>query len=159
MLLITEEERAECVEADDEAKLLKKKKTRVLGNMRFIGELFLRRALSPNVLNDVVHALVFSSKGDAFPDEHFIECLTELLTTIGKQQTRAAAAANAAAAAAPNAAEAILAAASAAAASAAAAAAAASAGVLARETACIFISLCFCLSSFAYVHACSPCIN
>ena len=155
MLLITEEERAECVEADDEAKLLKKKKTRVLGNMRFIGELFLRRALSPNVLNDVVHALVFSSKGDAFPDEHFIECLTELLTTIGKQQTRAAAAANAA----PNAAEAIPAAASPAAASAAAAAAAASAGVLARETACIFISLCFCLSSFAYVHACSPCIN
>ncbi|CDJ41260.1 hypothetical protein ETH_00011725 [Eimeria tenella] len=83
VLLITEEERAECQDADDEAKLLKKKKTRVLGNMRFIGELFLRRALSPNVLNDVVHALVFSSKGDAFPDEHFIECLTELLTTIG----------------------------------------------------------------------------
>lgn len=86
VLLITEEERAECQDADDEAKLLKKKKTRVLGNMRFIGELFLRRALSPNVLNDVVHALVFSSKGDAFPDEHFIECLTELLTTIGKQE-------------------------------------------------------------------------
>ncbi|CDJ49129.1 MIF4G domain-containing protein, related [Eimeria brunetti] len=83
VLLITEEERAECVEADDEAKLLKKKKNRVLGNMRFIGELFLRRALSPNVLNDVVHALVFSSKEDQFPDEHFIECLTELLTTDG----------------------------------------------------------------------------
>ncbi|OEH77984.1 hypothetical protein cyc_00418 [Cyclospora cayetanensis] len=83
VLVITEEERAECVDTDDEAKLLKKKKTRVLGNMRFIGELFLRRALSPKVLNDVVHSLVFSSKGDSFPDEHFIECLTELLTTIG----------------------------------------------------------------------------
>ena len=84
VLLITEAERSELQDQDDEIKLLKKKKTRVLGNMRFIGELFLRRALGSKVLNDVVQSLVFSSKADSFPDEHFIECLTELLTTIGK---------------------------------------------------------------------------
>ncbi|KAL8272381.1 hypothetical protein Esti_003671 [Eimeria stiedai] len=82
-LSMTPEEQAECQDRDDEVKLLLKKKTRVLGNMRFIGQLFLRRGLSPKVLNDVVHSLVFGNKAETFPDEHFIECLTELLTTIG----------------------------------------------------------------------------
>ncbi|PFH32584.1 MIF4G domain-containing protein [Besnoitia besnoiti] len=84
-LEVTEEERAQCHSEDDVQKLLKKKKNRVLGNMRFIGELYLRKCIAPSVLKAVVTSLVFGDSGDpnVYPDEHFIECLTELLTTIG----------------------------------------------------------------------------
>ncbi|CBZ50452.1 hypothetical protein NCLIV_009210 [Neospora caninum Liverpool] len=84
-LEVTEEERALCHSEEDVQKLSKKKKNRVLGNMRFIGELYLRKCIAPSVLKAVVTSLVFGDSGDPdfYPDEHFIECFTELLTTIG----------------------------------------------------------------------------
>ncbi|KFH15118.1 MIF4G domain-containing protein [Toxoplasma gondii MAS] len=84
-LEVTEEERAQCHSEEEVQKLTKKKKDRVLGNMRFIGELYLRKCIAPSVLKAVVTSLVFGDSGDpdVYPDEHFVECLTELLITIG----------------------------------------------------------------------------
>lgn len=58
-------------------------------DMRFIGELYLRKCIAPSVLKAVVTSLVFGDAGDPnhYPDEHFIECFTELLTTIGQPPT------------------------------------------------------------------------
>lgn len=57
-----------------------KYKERVLGNMKFIGQLFSRRLLSNKVIREVVISLIFK---DDLPLEHHIECSCMLLRNIG----------------------------------------------------------------------------
>ncbi|EKX72086.1 eukaryotic translation initiation factor family member protein [Theileria equi strain WA] len=52
----------------------------VLGNIRFMGELFLRKILSIAILKRIFSTLLCK---DQVPSEHLMECFTELLTTIG----------------------------------------------------------------------------
>ena len=57
-----------------------KKKERILGNMKFIAQLFLMRMISSRVVRGVVEQLLF--RVDA-PEEHYIECVSILLHNIG----------------------------------------------------------------------------
>merc|ERR1719436_852342 len=61
----------------------KKRKARILANMKFIGHLFLRQLLSAKVVGSVMQELTLCDKGDSLPKEHVIECATELLLSIG----------------------------------------------------------------------------
>jgi len=58
-----------------------KKKEKVLANMKFIGNLFLRQLLAVKVIGQVVHDLIGIK--DAPIEEHMIECVCELLQAIG----------------------------------------------------------------------------
>jgi hypothetical protein len=55
-------------------------KDRILGNMKLIGQLFLRKLLSQRIVRAVVLELIFK---EASPEEHYIECLCVLLKNIG----------------------------------------------------------------------------
>lgn len=57
-----------------------KKKERILGNMKFIAQLFLMRILSSRVVRSVVEQLLFRTDE---PEEHYIECVSILLHNIG----------------------------------------------------------------------------
>ncbi|CEM30102.1 unnamed protein product [Vitrella brassicaformis CCMP3155] len=67
---------------DDQDIKLKKLKDRILGNIKFIGELFLRRLLPTKVVKEVVTSLI-GEDASYSPEELFIECLCTLVTTIG----------------------------------------------------------------------------
>eukprot|EP00397_Hematodinium_sp_SG-2012_P003042 GEMP01003050.1.p1 GENE.GEMP01003050.1~~GEMP01003050.1.p1 ORF type:complete len:905 (+),score=126.71 GEMP01003050.1:258-2717(+) len=55
-----------------------------LANMKFIGNLFLRQLLSVKVINQIVHDLLgIKNTGNHHPEEHMIECVCELLKSIG----------------------------------------------------------------------------
>merc|ERR1711957_624923 len=59
-------------------------KARFLANMRFIGNLFLRQLLTAKITASIVQDLTgCNSEADAVPEEHVIECICELLTSIG----------------------------------------------------------------------------
>jgi len=60
---------------------MKKRKGKVLANMKFIGNLFLRQLLAAKVIGQVVHDLI--GLRDGLPEEHMIECVCELLQAIG----------------------------------------------------------------------------
>merc|ERR1719487_3083010 len=55
-------------------------KDRVLGNMKFIGQLYLRKLISHKVVRQVVLQLVFTNEP---PEEHHIECFCMLVRNIG----------------------------------------------------------------------------
>lgn len=62
----------------------KRRKDRLLANMKFIGHLFLRELLAVKVIASVVHDLVgVQNYQDGFPEEHKVECACELLVAIG----------------------------------------------------------------------------
>jgi len=61
----------------------KKRKDRVLSNMKFIGHLFLRQLLSAKVIGSVIQELTLCNSVDQVPEEHVIECAVELLLAIG----------------------------------------------------------------------------
>jgi len=61
----------------------KKRKDRVLSNMKFIGHLFLRQLLSAKVIGSVIQELTLCNCADQVPEEHVIECAVELLLAIG----------------------------------------------------------------------------
>jgi len=66
----------------DELKLeMKRRKDKMLANMKFIGNLFLRQLLAVKVIGQVVHDLIGLKQG--LPEEHMIECVCELLQAIG----------------------------------------------------------------------------
>ncbi|CAK0818891.1 unnamed protein product, partial [Prorocentrum cordatum] len=67
--------------ADDLRIDVGKKKAKVLANMKFIGNLFLRQLLAVKVIGQVVHDLIGIK--DAPIEEHMIECVCELLQAIG----------------------------------------------------------------------------
>merc|ERR1711904_722274 len=59
----------------------KRRKDRLLANMKFIGALFLRELLAVKVMGNVVGDLLDMHDGP--PEEHKIECAVELLKSIG----------------------------------------------------------------------------
>jgi len=67
----------------DEVKesIVKKAKRRMLGNIRFIGELYKQRMLTEKIMHECLIKLL----GDIEqPEEESVECLCKLMTTIGK---------------------------------------------------------------------------
>ncbi|KAH9255706.1 hypothetical protein BASA81_006100 [Batrachochytrium salamandrivorans] len=76
--------------------LRKKTKQRVLGNIAFIGELFLKKMLSGRIINTCVHHLLgkaldnpteFLKTSSVQPED--IECLHQLFTKVGKEMDSA----------------------------------------------------------------------
>jgi len=61
----------------------KKTKDRVLANMKLIGHLFLRQLVSAKVISSVIQELIQCDNADLLPEEHVIECVVELLMSIG----------------------------------------------------------------------------
>jgi len=61
----------------------KKKKGRVLANMKFIGQLFLREMLNAKIIGSVIQDLAKCNQADTIPEEPMVECICELLTNIG----------------------------------------------------------------------------
>jgi len=61
----------------------KKRKERVLSNMKFIGHLFLRQLLSAKIIGSVIQDLTSCDQADVLPEEPMIECICELLSNIG----------------------------------------------------------------------------
>ena len=59
--------------------LRSKKKERILGNMKFIAQLYLRQLLSTNVISSVVNQLL----SEELPEEHYIECVCMFLQNVG----------------------------------------------------------------------------
>lgn len=76
----TEEEK-EKYSAEDLKLEMKKRKDKMLANMKFIGHLFLRQLLAVKVIGQVVHDLIGIQ--ERLPEEHMIECVCELLQAIG----------------------------------------------------------------------------
>jgi hypothetical protein len=72
---------------DDLRLMMKFRKDKMLANMKFIGNLFLRQLLAVKVIGQVVHDLVGIRETTAgmtvLPEEHMIECVCELLQAIG----------------------------------------------------------------------------
>eukprot|EP01080_Neovahlkampfia_damariscottae_P002660 gene2660-3856_t len=58
-----------------------KLKTRIIGNMSFIGELFKKKMLSALIMHEIIAKLLLNSEN---PEEDQIEILCSLLTNIGK---------------------------------------------------------------------------
>jgi len=61
----------------------KKKKERVLATMKFIGHLFLRSLLTSKIIGGVIQDLAMCNDAGKHPQEHIVECIVELLTSIG----------------------------------------------------------------------------
>jgi translation initiation factor 4G len=79
----TEEERAQFPEPAELQLEVKKRKDRFIANMKFIGHLFLRHLLSAKVISSVLQDLTTCDALDDTPHEHKIECVIELLESIG----------------------------------------------------------------------------
>mmetsp|Transcript_57727 Transcript_57727/g.150403 ORF Transcript_57727/g.150403 Transcript_57727/m.150403 type:complete len:607 (-) Transcript_57727:374-2194(-) len=78
----TEDEKAQYTGEDLEL-VRKKRKDRMLANMKFIGHLYLRQLLSAKVIGSVSRELVSCDLADEVPAEHALECACELLLAIG----------------------------------------------------------------------------
>merc|ERR1719163_929023 len=74
------QEQKDTLNPDELEVIVKKQKDRVLGNMKFIGQLYLRKLLSHKVVREVVLRLVFKHEP---PEEHYIECFCMLVKNIG----------------------------------------------------------------------------
>lgn len=60
-----------------------KRKQRILSNITFIGHLFLRNLLRPQIIGFIMQDLTGSDDADTPPEEHLLECLLKLILTIG----------------------------------------------------------------------------
>merc|ERR1712241_889973 len=80
---VSEEDR-EKFKPEELALEMKKRKDKLLANMKFIGHLFLRQLLDVKVIGQVVHDLIgIKEPGNGQLEEHMIECVCELLQAIG----------------------------------------------------------------------------
>jgi hypothetical protein len=62
----------------------KKRKDRVLANMKFIGHLYLKQMLALKVIRNIVQELIdFDKSSDELPQEEQVECALELLQAVG----------------------------------------------------------------------------
>lgn len=59
------------------------RRNRILSLMKFIGHLFLRNLLVAKIIGQIIQELAMCGRTDDIPAEHVVECLCELLTTIG----------------------------------------------------------------------------
>ena len=86
-LLNTVQEEYEALPKDLESMDLqsenKKWKDRSIANMKFIGHLFLRHLLSVKVVSSVFQDLLPTEAAHETPHEHKVECVIELVETIG----------------------------------------------------------------------------
>eukprot|EP01068_Selenidium_serpulae_P007874 Selendium_serpulae@DN4828_c0_g1_i1.p1 len=79
-LTLTEEDKATLASSgEDEDYITKKKKTRMLGVTRLIGELTVRQMLSIQISKRVAHQLLFAQD----QEEHLVECMCQLFVTTG----------------------------------------------------------------------------
>eukprot|EP00927_Polykrikos_kofoidii_P020581 TRINITY_DN197_c0_g1_i1.p1 TRINITY_DN197_c0_g1~~TRINITY_DN197_c0_g1_i1.p1 ORF type:complete len:1640 (-),score=390.38 TRINITY_DN197_c0_g1_i1:349-4806(-) len=80
-----EKDRVDAVDADELEMRRQKRKARILANMRFIGNLFLRQLLTAKIIASVLSELTLQENPDAnvMPEEHVIECICQLLSSIG----------------------------------------------------------------------------
>jgi len=60
-----------------------KKKERCLANMKFIGQLFLRKLLTARIIGQVIQDLAMCHDASTYPPEHVLECICTLLNNIG----------------------------------------------------------------------------
>lgn len=67
-------------EAEFERKRLK---DRVLATMKWLGNLFLRQLLSAKIVGSIIADLAMCEDANSIPKEHIVECICELLTSIG----------------------------------------------------------------------------
>jgi len=74
-------ELGEDASAEERENLRKKTKSRMLGNIRFIGELYKQKMLTEKIMHECLIKLLGEVQN---PDEDEIECLCKLLLTIGK---------------------------------------------------------------------------
>jgi len=85
-----EESRNKVFEKEDERKAWKEEldlkemlnRRRMLGNIRFIGELFKLKMISENIMHNCIIKLLRAEKQESLEDQ--LECLCKLLATIGK---------------------------------------------------------------------------
>ena len=68
--------------ASDQTATLRCVRVRMLGNVKFIGELFRQEILNDKIMHDCIKRLLASK------DKNTIECLCKLIATIGKQLDR-----------------------------------------------------------------------
>lgn len=61
----------------------KQRKNRVLANMKFIGQLFLRELLNAKIMGTVIQDLAKCNQAEIIPEEPMVECICMLLTNIG----------------------------------------------------------------------------
>jgi hypothetical protein len=83
---LNSEEMEACKGDTEELDFLKSQmKARFLANMRFIGNLFLRQLLTAKIIASIMQDLTLcnTTNADLAPEEHVIECICELLTSIG----------------------------------------------------------------------------
>jgi len=81
-LEFTEEERAS--KDKEELEFLKtQRKKRCLATMKFIGHLFLRNLLKAGIIGQVIESLAMCKEVDRLPEDHKVECICELLNSIG----------------------------------------------------------------------------
>jgi len=72
-------------DAEEVSFRLSAQKKQVMANMKLIGHLYLRRLISVRIIQLVAQELLFcesKAKGSC-PEEHFLECMCELLTAVG----------------------------------------------------------------------------
>lgn len=81
-ILAVHEEDVEGLEAEEINAIKKKKRDRARGNMRFIGQLFLRSLLGSRIIESIIKDMS-KCQNDAVPDEAIVECLCELLQNVG----------------------------------------------------------------------------
>lgn len=77
LYLTSQEEKRECLKVALEA-AMNKARGRSLGNIRFVGELFLLKMLPEAIMRYCIDKLLES------PNEESLECLCKLLSTVGK---------------------------------------------------------------------------
>ena len=77
----TEEESAKYSPREDLELYVKQKKDKLLANMKFIGNLYLRDLLSLTVIHAMVQELI--GIREELPEEHLVECVVELLRSTG----------------------------------------------------------------------------
>jgi hypothetical protein len=63
--------------------MCQERRGRMRANMRFVGHLFLRQLLSTKVVCGILRELVLCDLRDVAPQEHALECVCELLDTVG----------------------------------------------------------------------------
>jgi len=82
-ILAFSEEELKTMDVPEQEHQRKKRKGRVLANMKFIGKLFLASLLSAKIIGSVIQELTNCDRADEMPQEPMVECICELLTTIG----------------------------------------------------------------------------
>jgi len=70
-------------EGDSQELRTKKRKDRMLAQVKFMGHLFLRETLTTDIVGWLLYSMVWSGIPDVLPHEHSVECACELLYAIG----------------------------------------------------------------------------